>query len=82
MIEIYQRHSMSTLVPARDDSELVERVHDSARSTFDDSAGVRPIIHVYIYPRTSTADDVRMPGYWTMFELEERLEPTAAQNGD
>ena len=79
MIEIYQRHAIST-APL----EHGRRVQDGdaaggVRTPIVESTSTRhPVIHVYVFPHVSRADGLSVPGYWTSLRLAERSEPQAA----
>ena len=74
MIEIYQRHALPTAQHGRgriQENEILENMHvPIAEST---PVG-NPIIHVYVFPHVSTADGLRVPGYWTSLRLFDRNE--------
>ena len=82
MIEIYRRHTLPESMSIRD-----QQRHDDGISgvTAIPAASHRtrnPVIHMYVFPHRSKADGLWIPGYWTSFELYERVEAGSDKSED
>lgn len=70
MIEIYQRHALPVSTYPERTEELNELDTTQNKHEKAQLSPRNPLIHVYVYPHTSTVVGVRIPGYWTAFQLD------------
>ncbi|MCY4129540.1 MAG: hypothetical protein OXG15_09935 [Gammaproteobacteria bacterium] len=82
MIEIYQRHTVPTSTLKNRTQQLSEPTQSEQRTPLETPSMRFQIIHMYVFPHRSDEDDLRIPGYWTSFELLDRVESRANGSGD
>lgn len=74
MIEIYQRHAVPTVTPLNGAQQLAKGASSRGLPSSESKDANNPVIHMYVYPHRSKADDLQIPGYWTSFPLYERFD--------
>lgn len=82
MIEIYQRHALPVSTYPERTEELGELDTTQKKHEQAQLRPRNPVIHMYVYPHTSKVDGVRIPGYWTAIELDEREELSTIHMSD
>jgi len=82
MIEIYQRHAIST-TPSRRDKNRGEGTLNGVDVPAPEAREIRnPVIHIYVFPHVSASDGLRLPGFWTSFGLYDRHRLQDTDPGD
>lgn len=78
MIEIYERHAISTAPRDGRPVQDGDAAGDVRTPIVESKPTQHPVIHVYVFPHVSRSDGLSVPGYWTSLRLAERHEPQPA----
>ncbi len=82
MIEIYQRHAISTTPARHEENQVGEMLNRLDASAAEIGVIRNPVIHMYVFPHLSASDGLRIPGFWTSFGLYDRNRPQDTDPGD
>ncbi|MCY4096322.1 MAG: hypothetical protein OXG05_14505 [Gammaproteobacteria bacterium] len=71
MIEIYQRHAFPSATGLGSEERRNSPLATHHVPKTETPLLTNAVIHMYVYPHVSTSDGIRIPGYWTSFQLYE-----------